>query len=335
MFFNDVLIPIKFLVNGTTIVQVAQDDVAYWHVELERHDVIFAEGLPCESYLDTDNRSAFANGGPAVQMHANFALGADDEAVWEAAGYAPLCAAGEKVDRLAARLRRRAKRLGFVATRCTKRHSRGSGKGAREFAGLLRPDWYLANHPDVAAAGIDAARHYTVWGRHEGRLPCPERDLVRALALVDAGTVAFTMSDVLAGGGDPVEHFCSLGWRERRRPNLYFDTGWYLDTHSVPTDMNPLVHYILRGESDGLAPSRHFDPVWYRQRYALGPAESPLAHYLKHRRTQLYSPLAIFPLAEYLRANKATLRPGRDPYAHFLASRRFMVSGREPIADAA
>jgi hypothetical protein len=28
---------------------------------LSRHAVILAEGLPCESYLDTGNRSAFAD----------------------------------------------------------------------------------------------------------------------------------------------------------------------------------------------------------------------------------------------------------------------------------
>jgi hypothetical protein len=30
--------------------------------------VILAEGLPCESFLDTGNRGAFENGGRAVQM---------------------------------------------------------------------------------------------------------------------------------------------------------------------------------------------------------------------------------------------------------------------------
>jgi hypothetical protein len=37
--------------------------LTYHHVELAAHDVILAEGLPCESYLDTGNRAAFAEGG--------------------------------------------------------------------------------------------------------------------------------------------------------------------------------------------------------------------------------------------------------------------------------
>ncbi len=36
-------------------------EVAYYHVELAAHDVILAGGLPCESYLDSGNRRAFAD----------------------------------------------------------------------------------------------------------------------------------------------------------------------------------------------------------------------------------------------------------------------------------
>jgi hypothetical protein len=61
--FEGSLIPIRYLINGRTIVQEQVDKVTYYHVELSSHDVILAEGLPCESYLDTGNRAAFANGG--------------------------------------------------------------------------------------------------------------------------------------------------------------------------------------------------------------------------------------------------------------------------------
>ncbi len=65
VFIGDVLIPIRYLVNGKTVAQEPRDTVGYWHLELDRHDVLLAEGLACESYLDTGNRSAFANGIPA------------------------------------------------------------------------------------------------------------------------------------------------------------------------------------------------------------------------------------------------------------------------------
>lgn len=56
---NGVLIPVRHLENGTTIRREMRDAVTYWHVELARHDVLLAEGLGCESYLDTGNRHAF------------------------------------------------------------------------------------------------------------------------------------------------------------------------------------------------------------------------------------------------------------------------------------
>ena len=66
------LMPISSLINGRSVVQVAVDRVEYWHVELDAHDVMLAEGLPAESYLDTGNRTAFGNGGAFVEAHPDF-----------------------------------------------------------------------------------------------------------------------------------------------------------------------------------------------------------------------------------------------------------------------
>ena len=60
VFLDGVLIPVRYLVNGASIAQMPIDALTYWHVELPMHDVLWAEGLPCETYLDTGNRAAFA-----------------------------------------------------------------------------------------------------------------------------------------------------------------------------------------------------------------------------------------------------------------------------------
>ncbi len=73
VFTDGVLIPIRYLINGRTIRQERRAEVTYFHVELASHDVLLAEGLPCESYLDTGNRSAFANGCAALELHPDFA----------------------------------------------------------------------------------------------------------------------------------------------------------------------------------------------------------------------------------------------------------------------
>lgn len=57
-----VLIPAKYLVNGTTVRQIDADRVTYQHIELARHAAIFAEGLPAESYLDIGDRAALGIG---------------------------------------------------------------------------------------------------------------------------------------------------------------------------------------------------------------------------------------------------------------------------------
>ena len=67
---GEVLIPAGALVNGSTIVQQEVESVTYWHVELEGgHDILFAENLPCESYLEMGNRSFFAEA-EATALHA-------------------------------------------------------------------------------------------------------------------------------------------------------------------------------------------------------------------------------------------------------------------------
>ncbi|MGA2950668.1 MAG: Hint domain-containing protein [Caulobacteraceae bacterium] len=58
-FVEEVFVPVSELINDATIVREAVGEVTYWHVELETHDVLLAEGLPCESYMDAGNRAFF------------------------------------------------------------------------------------------------------------------------------------------------------------------------------------------------------------------------------------------------------------------------------------
>ncbi len=91
VFVDGDLIPVRYLVNGISVVRLEVAEVEYWHVELERHDVLLAEGLPVESYLDTGNRDAFA-GGPATAAHADFAVRALE--VWDSSACGRLMRGG-------------------------------------------------------------------------------------------------------------------------------------------------------------------------------------------------------------------------------------------------
>jgi hypothetical protein len=98
VYVNDVLIPVRLLVNGTTIRQVPVDAITYYHVELPRHDVLLAEGLPAESYLDTGDRSNFSDGVP-VGLFPDFSTPVPNlAAIWEAEGCAPLVVHGPVLD---------------------------------------------------------------------------------------------------------------------------------------------------------------------------------------------------------------------------------------------
>jgi hypothetical protein len=58
------LIQVRDLVNGTSITRAVPEgmrDLEYFHIELETHDVVLAEGAPVETLLATDGRESFAN----------------------------------------------------------------------------------------------------------------------------------------------------------------------------------------------------------------------------------------------------------------------------------
>ena len=110
IFVEDVLIPVKYLINGTTVRQMPEvADVTYFHVELDRHDVLLAEGLPVESYLETGNVTAFAGGRTANVPGPHFTA-----LLWDAEGYAPMVMTGPKLD--AAR-----RQLAAAAALCARR----------------------------------------------------------------------------------------------------------------------------------------------------------------------------------------------------------------------
>jgi Hint domain len=62
LLIDGVLIPVEFLVNHRSIVwDDHAQEVSLYHLELERHDVLIANGAPAESYRDDGNRWLFQN----------------------------------------------------------------------------------------------------------------------------------------------------------------------------------------------------------------------------------------------------------------------------------
>jgi Hint domain len=115
IFLDGKLVPAKLLVNGMTIVQdVAARSVTYYHVELDRHAIMLAEGLPVESYLDTGNRAFFSNAGLALVLHPDFEVNAHLKC-WEEDACAPLAVSPDLVGPIWQRAAERAKALGYAS----------------------------------------------------------------------------------------------------------------------------------------------------------------------------------------------------------------------------
>ena len=57
---GDVLVPVSNLINGTTIALYearALDELEFFHIKFEAHDVIYAEGAPCETLRNVEENA--------------------------------------------------------------------------------------------------------------------------------------------------------------------------------------------------------------------------------------------------------------------------------------
>jgi hypothetical protein len=73
------LVRAEHLLNGATITQEeAVERIEYFHVELEAHEIIIADGAPAESYIDCDNRGKFHNAGEFARLYPD-----DDQPRWQ------------------------------------------------------------------------------------------------------------------------------------------------------------------------------------------------------------------------------------------------------------
>jgi hypothetical protein len=99
---------------------------------------------------------------------------------------------------------------------------------------------YKVNNPDVAAAGMDPAQHFALYGWHENRAADP---------LFDVNYYLAHNPDVAASGMDPLLHYALFGWHEGRDPSAAFSTKTYLAANPdvFAANVDPLQHYLYYG----------------------------------------------------------------------------------------
>ncbi len=94
LMLQGVLVPAEDLVNGVTILrEPAMERVDYLHIELAEHDVIWANGVAAETFVDDDSRAMFAN---AAEYHALY----PDAVTTQPAYCLPRVTGGYQLDRI-------------------------------------------------------------------------------------------------------------------------------------------------------------------------------------------------------------------------------------------
>jgi hypothetical protein len=147
LYLDGVLILARQLINGRTIHRDgAIRVVRYFHVELDAHAILLAEGMPAESYLDTGNRGFFVNSAVPVLLHP--VLSGEGSELRVAGSCAPFHAEESTVRPIWRRLADRAVQMGYGEDPCATTTSPELRVSARD-----RP---------VRAAYVQGGRHVFV-----------------------------------------------------------------------------------------------------------------------------------------------------------------------------
>lgn len=105
MYLDGVLVAASALINGETVIQCdVNEQIDYFNVELDTHDLLMAEGAPSESYVEDGGRGMFHN---AAEYYSRY----PDAVSKEAVHYAPRVETGEVLVAIWQRINSRAKTL--------------------------------------------------------------------------------------------------------------------------------------------------------------------------------------------------------------------------------
>ncbi|MGC2414655.1 MAG: rhamnan synthesis F family protein [Stellaceae bacterium] len=113
--------------------------------------------------------------------------------------------------------------------------------------------------------------------------PVSDEVKAHAEAIADIFDPVYYLSqypDIGSAGVNPLLHYVTSGWDEGRRPNLLFDTEYYLGQVG-PIDGDPLLDYATTGVFEGRKPHPLLDGAYYwKQNPDVAASEqNPIYHY--------------------------------------------------------
>ena len=187
--------------------------------------------------------------------------------------------------------------------------------------------YYLAQNPDVAAAGVDPYRHYLSYGWKEGRDPS---------LMFSTDKYLLANPDVAAAGIDPMAHYSSFGQSEGRATFLaggtapadpLVNTAFYdrqLGATLIPTGtaaaQQAAWSYDHGGWQKGLNPDGFFDTSYYLAHNpdVAAAGVDPLLHYELYGWKEGRDPSAQFSTDKYLAAYGDVKAANLDPLLHYV-----------------
>ena len=111
LWVDGILVPAIDLVNDLTITIEPRSEVTYYHIELNAHSIIYADGMTAETYLDDNNRESFVTDtGPVndvTTLHPTMPS-LNSAEIWQKKGYAIPVRSGPELDKVRANLIARA-----------------------------------------------------------------------------------------------------------------------------------------------------------------------------------------------------------------------------------
>lgn len=197
-------------------------------------------------------------------------------------------------------------------------------------------DWYYRHYPDVEDSGIDAAKHYFMFGWKESRNPGPYFDTDEYLRL---------HPELFSYGINPLIHFMVEQKAVSEQQDTSFNADSFAKKYSdyvkkqsnnkktsenkeeiavANTDKEWSEDYLL------VNGSKLFNKKWYAKQYLKGQQTDPIKHYLTEGWLNGCNPSKDFDTKFYLSKYPDIARAGMNPLLHYL--RKGKAEGRQPKA---